>query len=79
MRPKREQFKALHKMKTPAFHGQLHEGDGVVKFGTKEFTFPQPWQYVLANLAGYFIGTSSWRDIRNIMKRLKGGPAAARS
>jgi fatty acid desaturase len=53
--------------------------DWVVKFGTREFTFPQPWQYVLANLAGYFIGTSSWRDLRNIMKRLKGGPVVARS
>ncbi|MBL8581008.1 MAG: fatty acid desaturase family protein [Rhizobiaceae bacterium] len=53
--------------------------DWVVKFGTQEFTFPQPWQYVLANLAGYFIGTSSWRDIRLITKRLKGGPAVAKN
>lgn len=49
--------------------------DWVVKFGTQEFTFPQPWQYVLANLAGYFVGTSSWRDIRTITRRLKGGPS----
>lgn len=53
--------------------------DWVVKFGTREFTFPQRWQFVLANLAGYFIGTSSWRDIRLITKRLKGGPSVARS
>ena len=53
--------------------------DWVVKFGTQEFTFPQRWQYALANIAGYFIGTSSYRDIRLITQRLKGGPAVPRA
>jgi fatty acid desaturase len=50
--------------------------DWVIKLGTQEFTFPQTWQYVLANLAGYFIGTSSYRDLRMITRRLKAGEPA---
>lgn len=44
--------------------------DWVVKFGRQEFTFPQRWQYILANLVGYLITVNSIRDIRLILGRL---------
>lgn len=44
--------------------------DWVVKIGTAHFTFPQKWQYALANVVGYLVTINSIRDMRTILKRL---------
>lgn len=47
--------------------------DWVVKFGTQQFTFPQRWQYALANIVGYLLTINSIRDMRSILARLNKG------
>ena len=44
--------------------------DWTVKFGTQHFTFPQRWQYALANVIGYLILVNSYRDLKSIFSRL---------
>lgn len=44
--------------------------DWVVKFGSQHFTFPQKWQYALANIIGYLVTINSIRDMRAILGRL---------
>lgn len=53
--------------------------DWVIKLGTRQFTFPQEFSYAIMNLAGYFVGISSVRDLRSLMSRLSAGEPAARS
>lgn len=45
--------------------------DWVIKLGRREFTFPQEMRFAVFNLAGYFIGVSSLRDMRLALKRLQ--------
>jgi len=42
----------------------------VVKVGSQHFTFPQKWQYALANIVGYLVTINSIRDMRSILARL---------
>jgi fatty acid desaturase len=44
--------------------------DWVVKVGSQHFTFPQKWQYALANVVGYLVTINSIRDMRSILARL---------
>ncbi len=44
--------------------------DWVVKVGSQHFTFPQKWQYALANIVGYLVTINSIRDMRSILARL---------
>ncbi len=44
--------------------------DWVVKVGSQHFTFPQKWQYALANVVGYLVAINSIRDMRTILARL---------
>ncbi len=45
--------------------------DWVIKLGRREFTFPQEMRFAVLNLAGYFVGVSSLRDMRLALKRLQ--------
>ena len=44
--------------------------DWTAKLGRLEFTFPQEINFAIFNLLGYLICVSSFRDLRNIQKRL---------
>lgn len=44
--------------------------DWVIKLGAREFTFPQEMHYAVVNFLGYFVGVSSLRDLRSVLKRL---------
>lgn len=45
--------------------------DWVIKLGTKEFTFPQEMRFAVLNFLGYFVGVSSLRDLRSVLKRIQ--------
>ena len=44
--------------------------DWVIKFGQREFTFPQEMRFAILNLLGYFVAVSSLRDLRSALKRM---------
>ena len=57
-----------------AHHNYTNTGrdpDWVVKLGTREYTFPQEMRFALLHFLGYFIGASSWRDIRMAAGRMQ--------
>lgn len=45
--------------------------DWVIKFGTREFTFPQEMRFAALNFLGYFVGVSSLRDMRSVLTRIQ--------
>jgi len=45
--------------------------DWVIKLGTREFTFPQEMRFALLNFLGYFVGVSSLRDMRSVLRRIE--------
>ena len=53
--------------------------DWVIKLGRREFTFPQEMRFAILNLAGYFVGVSSMRDMRLALKRLQADDPFSRS
>ncbi len=44
--------------------------DWAGKLGEIEFTFPQELRFAVFNLLGYFVLISTWRDLKNIHKRI---------
>ena len=45
--------------------------DWVAKLGSRTFTFPQEMRFALLNVAGYFVGVSSMRDLHTAFVRLQ--------